>query len=511
MKLHTKFQQLGIFFVAVLLASYPVFAEESAREKVPSSFSDLITQYEETYGSAYLWEQDYCNVMEGLCYTKLLDFDQNGTEELLLVYNQQLERGTPYVGDFVWEAWSLDSGLPSKLGTGDLYGTDGGTQTLVLAQYNENWYVQSGGSDSFSYNYYYGYGPSGFGLVREALADPEDDGTLSYRIDGEAVPENRWIAEQTAWEKQNVYYGMNYVKDASSLLAACALTKSELGMSLSRPDGAGNTDFVLPNSSQEPLSPDVLQGMSAQALLIARNEIFARHGRQFKTPELQQYFDTKPWYAPQYSADAFTEIQFDILSDLEWANINLISDVEAALPAPAVPLISQAAAEPVEDPASFFQGLPDTFVFSSGVGAWGTTLQISSDGSFIGQYHDSEMGATDEGYPNGSVYICDFHGTFSSLAKHDDHIYSMKLETIETDGIPEETYVEDGVRYIYSEPYGMDDGEIFLIYLPGTPMSEVAEGFQNWLYPRPTSAELSADICGIYNVNGQQGFVGYYN
>ena len=39
------------------------------------------------------------------------------------------------------------------------------------------------------------------------------------------------------------------------------------------------------------------------------------------------------------------------------------------------------------------QGLE--FMFSSGAGAWGTTLQVRWDGSFAGTYSDSNMGETD--------------------------------------------------------------------------------------------------------------------
>ena len=38
-----------------------------------------------------------------------------------------------------------------------------------------------------------------------------------------------------------------------------------------------------------------------------------------------------------------------------------------------------------------------TFYFSSGAGAWGTEMDISADGSFTGNFHDSEMGDTGEG------------------------------------------------------------------------------------------------------------------
>ena len=35
-------------------------------------------------------------------------------------------------------------------------------------------------------------------------------------------------------------------------------------------------------------------------------------------------------------------------------------------------------------------------------------LDIRPDGSFEGEYFDSDMGSTGEGYPNGTVYLCDF-------------------------------------------------------------------------------------------------------
>ena len=44
------------------------------------------------------------------------------------------------------------------------------------------------------------------------------------------------------------------------------------------------------------------------------------------------------------------------------------------------------------------------FNFSSGVGGWGTSLYIGLDGYFFGVYHDSDMGVSGEGYPNGTLF-----------------------------------------------------------------------------------------------------------
>ena len=46
------------------------------------------------------------------------------------------------------------------------------------------------------------------------------------------------------------------------------------------------------------ISEAMLRGLSLHELRLLRNEIYARHGRIFKTLWLQQYFGTQPWYDP---------------------------------------------------------------------------------------------------------------------------------------------------------------------------------------------------------------------
>ena len=42
------------------------------------------------------------------------------------------------------------------------------------------------------------------------------------------------------------------------------------------------------------------------------------------------------------------------------------------------------------------------YSFGSGVGAWGTVMKVNKDGTFSGSYHDSDMGATGDGYLIGN-------------------------------------------------------------------------------------------------------------
>jgi hypothetical protein len=84
---------------------------------------------------------------------------------------------------------------------------------------------------------------------------------------------------------------------------------------------SSNGSFVIPDSGRRMLTPADLAGLSAQQLKIARNEIFARHGRIFLGPALQAYFSAQPWYAPRRGQV--------VLSPLEAANVALIRETEA--------------------------------------------------------------------------------------------------------------------------------------------------------------------------------------
>lgn len=46
------------------------------------------------------------------------------------------------------------------------------------------------------------------------------------------------------------------------------------------------------------IAAPMLRGLSLNELRLLRNEIYARHGRQFQAPWLSQYFFSQPWYQP---------------------------------------------------------------------------------------------------------------------------------------------------------------------------------------------------------------------
>ena len=61
-------------------------------------------------------------------------------------------------------------------------------------------------------------------------------------------------------------------------------------------DKYGDSDYILSKSKKKKLTNSDLKGLSAKELTFARNEIFARHGYVFGSPELNDYFESKTWY-----------------------------------------------------------------------------------------------------------------------------------------------------------------------------------------------------------------------
>ena len=149
------------------------------------------------------------------------------------------------------------------------------------------------------------------------------------------------------------------------------------------------------------------------------------------------------------------------------------------------------------------------FLFTSGAGAWGTQLSLNRDGSFTGEFHDSEMGDRAEEYPNGSVYICNFSGVFTDIRQISEYAYAMTLTDIQTEHQEGEEWIEDEIRYIASGPYGLEESTEFVLYLPDAPLDQMSEVFLFWWPYRYEQAENprdTLDCFGILNVEMEHGF-----
>ena len=181
-----------------------------------------------------------------------------------------------------------------------------------------------------------------FGVMRGTLrVDGVDNGTVYTVIPDAALsspsymdmssglpafPYSSWISftcmtneELDKQTEQEVIAILASFKVAETSDSASASKKSG-GSSLSDSNG-----YVLPESSSRTYSNAELEEMSDYELYLARNEVFARHGRIFKNSDLQEYFGSKSWYDPRYAPEEFSE---SMLNANEKANIERMAKIE---------------------------------------------------------------------------------------------------------------------------------------------------------------------------------------
>lgn len=86
--------------------------------------------------------------------------------------------------------------------------------------------------------------------------------------------------------------------------------------------------YILPESNTRYLTNADLDSLSEWELKLARNEIYARHGRRFKDPDLQEYFDKQSWYVGSFESDDFDKNHSSDISALEKKNAEFILQYE---------------------------------------------------------------------------------------------------------------------------------------------------------------------------------------
>ena len=124
--------------------------------------------------------------------------------------------------------------------------------------------------------------------------------------------------------------------------------------------------------------------------------------------------------------------------------------------------------------------LPENFVFDDGSGTWANYLAVSRDGSFISAYTDVSVEEVGLGYPGGTVYYCNHEDMFRDIQQVNDYTWTMTLEVEEGEMEFGENWLETGVLYVFTEPFGLTGGTSFSLYSPDTPLNELDENFLKW-------------------------------
>ena len=137
-------------------------------------------------------------------------------------------------------------------------------------------------------------------------------------------------------------------------------------------------------------------------------------------------------------------------------------------------------AEETSDVFSRLEGVE--WSFSSGAGGWSTDMRFLPDGSFAGEYHDSEMGEFADDYPNGTIYCCSFTGVMSVVEQDDENTWKVRVDELKVDESQEAESIDDGIRFVFSEPYGLTEGDEMVLYQPGSPIDGFTEDMRIWAH-----------------------------
>jgi hypothetical protein len=89
--------------------------------------------------------------------------------------------------------------------------------------------------------------------------------------------------------------------------------------------------YVLPDSASRVYGYSELNSLSTYDLYLARNEIYARHGRGFVREDLQEYFGSQGWYRETISPSDFSD---GMLSGVEQENVANILAIEQSRNSP---------------------------------------------------------------------------------------------------------------------------------------------------------------------------------
>lgn len=118
-------------------------------------------------------------------------------------------------------------------------------------------------------------------------------------------------------------------------------------------------------------------------------------------------------------------------------------------------------------------GVPNEWYYSSGAGAWGTSMIILPDGTFWGRYHDADMGDDGKDYPKGTLYECVFTGKYSVPERVDEWEHQLMATDVQTFGIQKNERIREETLVITTGPAGIGTRSKYRMFAPGVPLKKL--------------------------------------
>lgn len=174
-----------------------------------------------------------------------------------------------------------------------------------------------------------------FDMDAQQVGKIEDDGWVSVAEDSDSKTEKETETEkEVEKEKTSVRENNKSASDDEEMdeeeIEEEEIEEEEIEEEI---EDFEDGDYILPQSAIRKLTEKDLKRIKNNAWLLklARNEIFARYGREFNDQALQDYFYSKDWYDPIYGPEEFDEHVSEIVSDMEMKNAKFIKKYEDKL------------------------------------------------------------------------------------------------------------------------------------------------------------------------------------
>lgn len=301
-------------------------------EEIYSLYGDLIRELLGEYGPGRVISPEgaYYAYSGGLITARLIDFDGDGTDELYCVYSDEEFIYTQAV--YGIKDGELYAYLPPESCANN--GTDV-SPTTNLVEKDGKVYLKEGIHVAIEGDYCT-IEDGSWTVVHSYSApfDMEDE----YTIDGSAVTEEEYLDFTEEYDEvEKIFYSYFEEDYYAGFLEETDDTLREvfggdyddvMAEYITEGDASQTTpagDYILPESNTRYLTEEDIAGLSNEELELARNEIYARHGRMFDTDEIREYFESKSWYDGTISPEDF---DYSVLSDIERANVNFLLEHE---------------------------------------------------------------------------------------------------------------------------------------------------------------------------------------
>lgn len=175
---------------------------------LPPPYGEIVTQYERIYGTTDFYELGWGNqIIKGVFYLDLLDFDADGSDELVMCYGA----GQSYDEHFI-EVWTMTAGEPVMVHRDvAMHGSDI-SQYFLLKEQDGKWYVGSGWYGYEADISYYGLAAGEmYKTVSFGFEVDEDSGKTAYTANGKTITSTEFRAYSSLWYDGSEYISCLYV------------------------------------------------------------------------------------------------------------------------------------------------------------------------------------------------------------------------------------------------------------------------------------------------------------